>query len=315
MPSSKTPPSPDYAAETAWVSKPEELSKPVDTFYVYPTIYVEPEPANMDTTRADLRANARGLLRAQAGVYQPWSNLFAPFYRQQTAATQSMLSNNGGCDAYADPAFQLGAEDVLKAFDYYLQRLNPDRPFILAGHSQGSMVLIELLRRRLGTPELHQRLVAAYAIGYSVRECDIQECPQLALAQGEVDTGRVISYNTQAKNAGGSPVLLDGAVGINPLNWRRDSTPAPATANIKAVFFDDRAGTVREELKNFCGARLDTQSGALIVDIAKNPEQVDLEHMGRWPSGVFHRYDYAFFYENLKANVKKRIDAYLQSST
>jgi hypothetical protein len=37
--------------------------------------------------------------------------------------------------------------------------------------------------------------------------------------------------------------------------------------------------------------------------------------MGRWSKGVFHRFDYAFWYDNLKENVKKRIDAYLKNNS
>lgn len=39
-------------------------------------------------------------------------------------------------------------------------------------------------------------------------------------------------------------------------------------------------------------------------------DEIDLVNMGRWPSEVYHRFDYAFWYGNLKENVKKRIDAY-----
>ena len=59
-------------------------------------------------------------------------------------------------------------------------------------------------------------------------------------------------------------------------------------------------------------AHVDVQKGVLIVANMKTPksEKIDLVHMGRWPQGVFHRFDYAFWFNNLKANVKQRIAAY-----
>lgn len=302
---------PDYTAGSAWLNKPVKIDKPVDVFYIYPTIYVDKSPLNMDISREDLRDNARGLLTAQAGIYSPYANLFAPFYRQQSAATQSMEANNGGKDAFADPSFKIGYGDVERAFDHYIDHLNPDRPFLIAGHSQGSMVAVELMRKRMNDPILQKRLVAAYLIGYSVTRSDLKEYPQMKLAQGETDTGVIITYNTQGPNAKGSPVLLTDAVAINPLNWKTDNTPADREKNIEAVFFNDATGTVVEKCPHFCGAYIDLQTGALIATDIQTLNKIDLEHMGRWPSEVYHRFDYAFFYGNLKENVKKRIDAYL----
>jgi pimeloyl-ACP methyl ester carboxylesterase len=308
-----TPSAPDYSVDTSWVAKPVVKEKAVDVFYVYPTIYVGSEPQNMDTSDPKLRANAKGLLRAQAGVYSPYANLFTPFYRQQTAATQSMEPNNGGRNAFVDPLFRTGYRDVERAFDYYIENLNDGRPFILAGHSQGSMVVIELLRRRLNNPELHKRMIAAYPIGYSVIEHDLEKYPWIRLARGETDTGVVITFNTQGPEAVGSPVLLKNAVAINPLNWKTDGTAAPRGLNIKARFFNDATGELIETVDNFAGAYIDTDTGALIATDIQTPEsdKIDLVNMGRWPKQVYHRYDYAFWYDNIKENVKKRIDAFL----
>jgi hypothetical protein len=312
-----TPKQPDYSQDFSWVSKPERLDKPVDVFYVYPTIYVGKEPKNMDIADPELRANAKGLLTAQAGVYSPSANLFAPFYRQESAALQSMEAANGGKDAYQDPAFQIGEGDVERAFDYYLENLNPDRPFILASHSQGTMATISLMRKRFNDPELQKRLVAAYLIGYSVTKDDLKKHPWMKLAQGETDTGVIITYNTEGKDAGPSPVLFPGASVINPLNWKTDSTPASRDANIKAHFFNDATGELIEEIPNFAGAYIDTEKGVLIVTDMKTPksDKIDFVNMGRWSKGVFHRFDYAFWYDNLKENVKKRIDAYLKNNS
>ena len=307
----------NYMDDNTWVAKPTTNSKSVDVFYVYPTIYVEQSPANMDISDPPLRKNAEGLLTAQAGIYSPYANLYAPFYRQQSAATQSMEPNNGGRDAFADPHFLIGYHDVERAFDYYTEHLNPDRPFILAGHSQGSMVVIHLLRNRLQNPALQKRMLAAYPIGYTVKKSDLERYPWMKLAQRETDTGVIITFNTEGKDAKGSPVLLNDAVAINPLNWKTDGTPAPRKKNIEAVFFNDSTGEVLERIPHFAGAYIDTNTGALIATDIQTPksDKIDLANMGRWPLEVYHRYDYAFWYGNLKENVKKRIDAYHANQT
>jgi len=303
---------PDYSDTFCWVTQPESIDKPVDVFYVYPTIYVGKSPANMDISDPSLRENAKGLTVAQAGVYSPHANMFAPFYRQESAALQSMEAGNGGKDAYKDPAFQVGARDVERAFDYYLAHLNPNRPFILASHSQGTMALINLMRKRFDDPALQKRLVAAYLIGYSVTKDDLEKYPWMKPAQGAKDTGVIITFNTEGKDAGPSPVLFPGAVAINPLNWRTDATPAGRDENLGARFFHDATGELIEAIPNFSGAYIDLQKGVVIATDMKTPtsDKIDLVHMGRWPQGVFHRYDYAFWFNNLTANVKERIATY-----
>lgn len=300
---------PDYSEEYCWVAKAQTIDKAVDVFYVYPTIYFGTNPKNMDISDLSLRDNAKGLTVAQAGVYSPYANLFAPFYRQQSG---ELAAGNDGKDGYQDPVFQVGAEDIKRAFDYYIKHLNPDRPFILAGHSQGTMALINLMRKHFNDPDLQKRLVAAYLIGYSVTKDDLKKYPWMKLAQRENDTGVIITYNTEGTDAGPSLVLLPGAGAINPLNWRTDSTAADRDANLGAKFFNDSTGELEEEIPNFAGAHVDIQKGVLIVTNMKTPksDKIDLVNMGRWPKGVFHRYDYAFWFNNLKANVKKRITAY-----
>ena len=302
----------DYSKGYCWVTKPQTIDKAVDVFFVYPTIYGGTDPQNMDISDPSLRDNAKGLIVAQAGVFSSYGNMFAPFYRQQSGALQSMAAGNDETDAYQDPVFQVGAKDIERAFDYYIKHLNPDRPFIIAGHSQGTMALINLMRKHFNDPALQRRLVAAYLIGYSVTKDDLKKYPWMKLAQGENDTGVIITYNTEGADAGPSPVLLPGAGAINPLNWRTDSTPAGREANMGAKFFNNSTGKLIENIPNFAGAHLDLQKGVLIVTNMKNPksDKINLIKMGRWPKGVFHKYDYTFWFNNLKDNVKKRIAAY-----
>jgi hypothetical protein len=310
---SETPHSPDYADDSSWVAKPEKIDKQVDVFYVHPTIYSAESPDNMDIAIPELRAFAKGLTVAQAGVYSDSANLFAPFYRQQSGAVQDKFTVRGGTDMFVDPSFQLGAGDVERAFDYYLEHFNGGRPFILAGHSQGTMTLINLMRKRFQDPELRKRLVAAYLIGYSVTKDDVAKYPWMKPAQGADDTGVVITYNTEGPGSTGSPVYLPGAIAINPVNWKTDATVASRKQHAGAKFFDDSKGTLIEEIDHFASAHVDPVKGVLVIEDMRKPEssKIDLVHLGRYPAGVYHKYDYAFWFNNLKQNVKQRIAAYL----
>lgn len=283
-----------------WVSLPS-IEKEVDVFYVYPTVSNNAS-GSMDITNNEDRALAQGIFEAQASVFESNANIFAPYYRQMT--TQVDMSQ--ASLATDTKEFKQGAADVENAFDYYISNLNEGRPFIIAGHSQGTMALIELIKNRFGDDEeLRDRLVAAYLIGYTVTDEDLNDAG-LEAAQCADDVGIVVTYNTQSVTSEGGPMLLPGAHCINPLNWKTDGTYAPASDNLGARFYNDSTGEFLREVKNYCDAQIDMDTGALTTNIPKG-EDLDI---GPYSEGVYHRYDYAFWYRNLEKNVGDRISAY-----
>ena len=300
-PAEKIPQAPDYQNASSWVIQAPAPDKPIDVFYVYPTVYSEDSPANMDISNADLRGVAQHHTDTQSSVYSESANIFAPYYRQM-----SMAKLNPEEDMYQNQYFQIGYSDISRAFEYFLENLNQGRPFILAGHSQGSMVLIYLMREQFKEPDLQNQLVAAYLIGYSITPEDFATYPWMKPARQATDTGVIISYNTQAPGTTGSPVLLPGAFCINPLNWTTEETPANKLLNLGAVFFNDTTSHIEREILHYAGAWVDPETGALITRV---PEELDV---GSFPPGVYHRYDYALWYRNLQANVKARCEKYFE---
>jgi hypothetical protein len=290
----------DYSNNENWVSIPL-INKNVDVFYVYPTVSSN-ATGTMDITDPAERSLAVGIYNAQASVFRCAANIFAPYYRQMT----TNVDMSGGGLATDTDEFKQGAADVLAAFDYYIAYLNNNRPFMIAGHSQGTMALIELIKNRFGNnPQLRSRLVAAYLIGYTVTDADLSAAG-LAAAQNATDIGVVITYNTQSVTAERGPMLMDGAHCINPLNWKTDDTPAQASENQGAVFYNDQTGNYIREEMNYCGAQIDLATGALTTTI---PEGENLE-IGPYTPGVYHRFDYSFWYRNLQQNIKDRIEAF-----
>ena len=298
-------PTVNYEETSNWLALPEVIDREVDCFYVYPTVS-NSETGSMDINSESERLLAQGIYEAQATVYEDDTNMFAPYYRQMSTGVK-MPEDNPDFLATDTEEFKQGAKDVEAAFNYYIDNLNEGRPFIIAGHSQGTMALIELIKNRFGAdPELRERMVAAYFIGYTVTDEELEEAG-LTFAQGETDTGVLIAYNTQSPTSVGGPMLMEGANCINPLNWKTDDTMAVKEDNFGARFYVDSTGEFIREVPMYCSAQINTETGGLMVEI---PEGEELD-IGPYPEGVYHRFDYAFFYRNLQKNVRDRIQAYL----
>lgn len=89
-------------------------------------------------------------------------------------------------------------ENITAALDYYFENYNGGRPFIIAGHSQGSAILRLVLKGYFKEhPEYYKRMVAAYAIGYSISSDDLNANPHMKYATGESDTGVIISWHAE----------------------------------------------------------------------------------------------------------------------
>lgn len=133
---------------------------PIDCFYVYPTVSLDPTP-NSDLVPG---AEEQSVVRRQLARFASQCRLFAPMYRQVTL-TALRTSLTGG-DSMADAT--LGYQDVLAAFRYYMEHDNAGRGVVLIGHSQGSRVLMQLIHDELDRPALDPRFVGGLVIGMNV---------------------------------------------------------------------------------------------------------------------------------------------------
>jgi hypothetical protein len=114
---------------------------PIDCFYVYPTVSRDP---GANATMA-IEPEEVQVVEQQFARFAAKCRLYAPVYRQVTltALQAAML----GRPMAADRAMAYG--DVLAAWNDYLARDNHGRGVVLIGHSQGSGVLIELVKREI----------------------------------------------------------------------------------------------------------------------------------------------------------------------
>jgi hypothetical protein len=289
-----------YSDSDNWILNPDSISKEVDVFYVYPTVIRGTENLIMDLNNKAQRNVARINTMEQIGVFANTCNMFAPYYRQVSLDVLTMPEDT------LNKYFAFGHEDVIEAFNYYLNNLNNGRPFFIAGHSQGSMNLIELMKKQFNNTEISNKLIAAYLIGYSVTDEDLEKYPWMKIAKSENDNGVIITYNTQSADAIGSPVLLEGANCVNPLSWTRSSEIADNKLNLGAAFFSE-TGNLDSIVPHFTNAWID-ENGALVAG------NVDVnEYSGpAFPKGVYHKNDYNFFYKNLEQNIGVRVDCYLR---
>lgn len=297
-----------YADSTQWLSLPLTGTKPVDVFYLYPTVYVRENPAGplySERTTDTLQKAAAMAYQLQATAFEPAANVYAPFYRQCDPAAVLTLPF-GERDALLE---QAPLQDAIAAFDYYIQHHNNDRPFVLAGHSQGSDVLRLLLAEYMPAhPEVYERMIAAYCIGTSITNEFLAEHPFLRFAEHAEDTQVIVSYNTEAPGVTEpNPLVSKDALVINPLSWTRSEEPAGIERNLGSAMLD-AAGALLV-LPGFADAKVDLDRSVVVCSTVEGKLPV-LASSAHLPKGVYHSFDYSLYYANLTENINQRIAAY-----
>ena len=303
---------PDYSKEDSWLQLPE-ITKDVDTFYIYSTLYVEssfeegaPDYATLDNLEMIL--GALGEYVTNASVYEDSTNVFVPFYRQAGMRYAGEVSQKtGDIDAALSG---VSYEDISHALDYYFENCNNGRPFIIAGHSQGSAMVKYVLKNYFSEhPDYYERMIAAYAIGYSFTKEDFEAYPYFKFATGESDVGVIVSWNTEGpKNVeenAHNVVVLPNAVSINPLNWKLDDTYAPASENLGSLMLNEETGEY-EITDVGADAQVVPERGVIVTNTSYD-QYAAADFFG--PQS-FHEDDYTLYYNNIKDNVAKRIAAY-----
>jgi len=312
-PDTDVPAPPDYTNPDSWLSMPACFStekQPVDVFWVYPTILSDNVTYLMDISNSALREKAHWTLVEQASIFDGQANIYAPLYRQNNVKINPLMLTG------AKPIFDLGQQDLIRAFDYFLNHFNKgERPIILAAHSQGSVRVVELSKAGellTGDAESLKRMVAAYVIGYSITPADLKQNPLMKISESATETGCFITYNTISDAEGKEkqgPTIIPGTFVVNPLIWTTDTTFAPASENIEAVFFKHEHPKTPDRYPNFAAAKI--VNNALVITNISNPEELPATSV-TFPEGVYHMYDYAVFYGNLRKNVSDRIRSYLE---
>lgn len=295
----------NYHSPLMWSERDLRDDQPVDVFILGATADIgSPGDFQSSTWHPSDRAWQDKLLNLQESVYKSSCRSFAPFYRQ------GCLSIYYLDDPDRAPYLSVAYEDVEDAFLYYLEHYNQGRPFILAGYSQGADLALRLMENYFDDPALQEKLVAAYLIGWRITEEDLRDFPHLKMAQGEDDTGVIVSFNSEAPGVTGSIILPEGGYtyGINPLTWSTDCNPADKTLNPGTVDLH-MDGSASNERVGFTGCQRSPERGTLIVPDISATEFPPGEPI--FVEGCYHNYELELYYRSLQENVKTRVDAYL----
>lgn len=294
-----------YAQAENWAYLETDKTANADVFFICPTVYGGgADSFNMSMDDETTKSDFLGATNMEKGIYDQDARFFAPYYRQVGLNVYELPVEE------REPYLAIAYEDVKDAFTYYLEHYNDGQPIILAGFSQGADMSIRLLKDCFADEEINDLLVACYAIGWSITEEELAEYPHLRFASGEDDTGVIVSFNSEAEDINASLMIPAGTrtLAINPLNWKTDGTPAAKEENLGACF-TDYGGNIVAEILQLTGAYIDAERGALkVTDVT--PEEYP-PVLPIFSDGVYHLYDYQFFYRNLQENVDVRLNAYL----
>ena len=133
---------------------------PIDCFYVYPTVSRDPG------MNSDLNVfEEKGAVATQFARFASVCRTFAPIYRQMTVGAVAAYAAGSDISAATDLAYR----DVAAAWRNYLATRNRGRVFVLIGHSQGSLMLQQLIAREIEiNPTVAARMKLAIIPGYNV---------------------------------------------------------------------------------------------------------------------------------------------------
>ena len=178
-------------------ARPASAAAQPAVFFIPPTTYLDRShwnaPLHPDATTEARTRQAMALVSGPFGMDAP---LWAPRYRQATFG--AFFSDKPEAGQALDVAYR----DVLASFDQFVSQAPPDRPLVLAGHSQGALHLKRLLAERVAGKPLAARVAAVYVVGWGVSPA--HDLPAMGLPACATDNqpGCVMSWLSFAQPAG-----------------------------------------------------------------------------------------------------------------
>jgi hypothetical protein len=350
----------DYDRDDAWCALPGKASeaefvpdgevaipdgdRTVDCFYVHPTGYYGSlwnEPVGHAPSDRHLRL---WMLPTQASVFNRSCRIFSPVYRQATI--HAFLLSRASGRAALDLAFS----DVKRAFANFLNRID-GRPFVVAGHSQGSHHLLRLLVECVDAePSVAKRLVCAYVVGVRVPLEAVASLRHLHVSRSADDINCIVGWDTQSPTYLGkhffymqqSPGHALGTdawhcstvsapiLSTNPLTWSPLTDEGTWLGMCTEVLEPSWQPSIKTFLADFtlphravAITRKDAVDAARFYAIATSSGLV-VPHLPTRSVGIagalmvtgwYHCLDYALFYFNVRANVARRVDSFFRQDT
>lgn len=312
------PAAPQYEQTDCWWSGSNgNIGSDVDVFYVLPTCVGAWQDScgvthfNADAFGAKHRRAWELSCQLAKQIFGNGTNFYLPYYRQATFGTPAER---------AAEVRAMAADDVLRAFDYYLEHYNGGRQFVLAGFSQGACLLVEIIKHL--NAETLKRMVVAYAVGGRVSASDLNH-PNVRLASSATDRGVVVCFNTVADMGDatlGNVLFPDNVACINPASWVTSEQRAVLKSQSGATqahdpHFPYGTAVVASDAKRPVTVRIDKSKQVLVVDNI-DPDPYMLPKMSdMFPRGCLHLQELFFYGKMLTANMQQRIGAAPKSRT
>jgi len=304
---------PATRGEARTLPSPADTTPAFATFFVHPTSFLDRSQWNAPLDDAESQRIARIYIRGMASAFNKSDEIWAPRYRQATFG--AFLSD--GEDA--QKALEAAYADVKQAYAFFLATVDKDTPIVLAGHSQGSLHLMRLLREEVSGTDAAERVAAIYVIGWPIsvdHDLPMLGFPACATAN---QSGCIMSWSSFAEPADPSQVLesygeSDGFDGTkrggsqilctNPLSGAIGGEAA-AEANIGTLVPEDNFSS-GELVPGSVPARCD-ERGLLLIG--------DPPAMGNYvlPGNNYHVYDIPLFWKNLQQGVVGRVQTWEQT--
>lgn len=193
-------------SKEVWSADP---NAPIDCFYVYPTVSTEPTP-NSDMIPGP---GEKGVVVQQVARLASKCRIYAPMYRQVTLA--ALRAYMAGKPVAASRA--LAYDDVRDAWNEYLAHDNHGRGVVLIGHSQGTRVLIQLVKEEIDGKPIQKRIVSVI-LGGTVLQVPVGkdvggDFKSIPLCRSTAQVGCVIAFASFRANVPPPPGAPFGASG------------------------------------------------------------------------------------------------------
>ena len=307
---------PAIAPTQAAMGKPK--TTPYAVFFVHPTSYLPiafSGDAQWNAALGDVQAEdrARLFLRGLASPFSSAREIWAPKYRQ--AVFGAFLTDKPEGQQAIDAAYR----DIEQAFDVFVASIDKDEPIVLAGHSQGALHILRLLREKVNGTPLRQRIAMVYPVGWPISvQHDLPEEGLPACANAD-QGGCIASWVSFAEPADPSQLMaryqaspgFDGQprgngpiLCVNPITGMLNGA-APAHDN-RGTLVPSADFSTGRLVAGAVPARCDAHGLLLIGDPPEMGSAV-------LPGNNYHVYDIPLFWRNLQSDVVRRVAAWSKS--
>ena len=314
-------PGPDYEQPAAWLAHPKLSRDPsrwhprdspaanlpvAAVFYVMPTTALERDHWNASLVPSgETGLHQRLFVQSQASIFNGLGTVWAPRYRQ--AVLGAFLTDQPESRQALDFAYR----DVEQAFGAFIKSAPADHPILLVGHSQGTKLLLRLMRKHVAGTPVAKRIAAAYLVGWPISIA--HDLPRLGLpgCSKPRQANCIISWQSFAEPADPHQILehYDNGRGlannpmlcVNPLT----GTAGAATASANHGSLQADAAFTPTGLKPGAIPARCSPEGWLLI----GPPPDGYDRLV-FPGNNYHVFDYALFWRDTRADAERRLAAF-----